>query len=155
MGQVVSYDQISKVINLVREDKKVVFTNGCFDILHIGHVRYLQEARQHGDMLVVGVNSDASVKRLKGDERPVQNQEDRAAILAALEPVDYAVIFEEETPLDLIQIVRPDVLVKGGDWPIDQIVGSQFVVQNGGEVKSLQFVDGKSTTNLVEKIRKL
>lgn len=137
-----------------RSGKKLVFTNGCFDILHIGHVRYLQEARSCGDFLIVGVNTDRSVRELKGPERPLQNEEDRAQILAALEAVDGTVLFDDETPIKLIEAIRPDVLVKGGDWAIDQIVGSDFVLKNGGEVKSLQFVAGRSTTNVVEKIKK-
>ena len=136
----------------LRKDHKVVFTNGCFDILHAGHVAYLQEAKQQGDLLVVGLNSDASVARLKGPTRPIQNQDDRAFILSALACVDHVVIFDEETPLSLIEAVKPDVLVKGGDWRIDQIVGSDFVLARGGEVKSLQFVEGRSTTRIVEKI---
>ena len=136
-----------------RAGKKLVFTHGCFDILHIGHVRYLQEARRCGDFLVVGVNSDKSVSDLKGPERPLQTEKDRAQILAALACVDATVIFDAPTPIDLIEAISPDVLVKGGDWAIDQIVGSDFVLSHGGEVKSLQFVEGRSTTNVVEKIK--
>jgi D-beta-D-heptose 7-phosphate kinase/D-beta-D-heptose 1-phosphate adenosyltransferase len=136
---------------LKRQHKKIVFTNGCFDLLHVGHVRYLQEARALGDILVVGVNSDASVKVLKGPTRPVQIEADRAEILAALACVDYTVIFNEETPAELIRQVVPDILVKGGDWKIEQIVGADFVIAQGGKVLSLQFVDGKSTTKLIEK----
>jgi D-beta-D-heptose 7-phosphate kinase/D-beta-D-heptose 1-phosphate adenosyltransferase len=136
---------------LKRQHKKIVFTNGCFDLLHVGHVRYLQEARALGDLLVVGVNSDASVKVLKGPTRPVQIEADRAEILAALACVDYTVIFNEETPAELIRQVVPDILVKGGDWKIEQIVGADFVIAQGGKVLSLQFVDGKSTTKLIEK----
>lgn len=143
---------LSKLKDL-RENKKVVFTNGCFDILHIGHVRYLEEAKSCGDILVVGVNSDSSVRDLKGPERPIQNEQDRSQILAALKAVDFTVLFSDETPLSLIELINPDVLVKGGDWSIDQIVGSEFVLKNGGEVKSLSFVDGRSTTNIVNKIK--
>ncbi len=130
---------------------KVVFTNGCFDLLHVGHVRYLQEARKQGAMLVVGVNSDHSVKRLKGPSRPIQNESDRAEILLALKSVDAVVIFTEDTPESIIKAIKPDVLVKGGDWKIEQIVGGDFVIKNGGQVKSLTFIDGKSTTKLIEK----
>lgn len=137
-----------------RSGKKVVFTNGCFDLLHVGHVRYLQEAQKQGDMLVVGVNSDASVKRLKGPTRPIQNESDRAEILQALKSVDNVVIFTEDTPEAIIKAIKPDVLVKGGDWKIEQIVGGDFVIANGGEVKSLTFIDGKSTTKLIEKSQK-
>lgn len=150
MGSVSSVQDIAKDLSSLR-DKKIVFTNGCFDLLHVGHVRYLQEARRQGDLLVVGVNSDASVKRLKGPSRPIQNENDRAEILAALGCVDFVAIFEEDTPLNLIKQVNPNVLVKGGDWKIDQIVGSDFVLANGGEVRSLLFVDGKSTTSLIQK----
>lgn len=152
MGQVRNFDNIeSSLASLRAQGKKIVFTNGCFDLLHVGHVRYLQEARSLGDALVVGVNSDDSVKRLKGPTRPVQNESDRAEILAALAAVDFTVIFTEDTPEKLIQTVRPDILVKGGDWKIDQIVGAPFVMSYGGQVMSLQFVDGKSTTKIIEK----
>ena len=145
-------EELVEELQKVRAQKKVVFTNGCFDILHIGHVTYLEEARSCGDILVVGVNSDASVKRLKGPERPIQNEADRSRILAALKSVSYTTLFTEDTPLKLIEAVKPDVLVKGGDWSIDQIVGSDVVLSYGGEVKSLSFVDGRSTTNIVNKI---
>lgn len=155
MGQVSKFESIAKdLASLKSQNKKIVFTNGCFDLLHVGHVRYLQEAKKLGDVLVIGVNSDASVKRLKGPTRPVQVEADRAEILAALGAVDYTVIFTEDTPLKLIEAVKPDILVKGGDWKIDQIVGSDFVIAHGGQVMSLQFVDGKSTTKLIEKAQK-
>lgn len=155
MGEVVPVKNIQEKLKTLREGKKVVFTNGCFDILHIGHVRYLQEARAQGDILVVGLNADASVRRLKGDERPIQHEEDRAGILSALECVNYVVLFEQDTPLELIHQVKPDVLVKGGDWPIQKIVGSSFVLDNGGEVKSLQFVEGRSSTGIIDRIKTL
>lgn len=150
MGKVVSFNQISEELNNKR-DKKIVFTNGCFDLLHVGHVRYLQEAKALGDILVVGANSDESVKKLKGPTRPVQNENDRAEILSALGAVDYVVIFTEETPEKLIHAVKPNVLTKGGDWKPETIVGGPFVMSYGGLVKSLQFVDGKSTTNIIAK----
>ena len=133
------------------QHKKIVFTNGCFDLLHIGHVTYLEEAKKQGDILIVGINTDESVKKLKGSTRPIQNENDRAQILAALKSVDHTILFSEETPLNLIKMIKPDVLVKGGDWKIDQIVGSDFVISNGGIVKSLNFVNGKSTTSIIEK----
>lgn len=155
MGQVRNLDNIETTLAPLRAaGKKIVFTNGCFDLLHVGHVRYLQEAQKLGDLLVVGVNSDASVKRLKGPTRPVQIEADRAEILAALNAVDFTVIFTEDTPENLIHKVRPDILVKGGDWKIDSIVGAPFVMSYGGQVMSLQFVDGKSTTKLIEKAQK-
>lgn len=150
--RVLSFGELKAVVGRYRsENKKIVFTNGCFDLLHIGHVTYLEEARALGDVLIVGVNSDASVSKLKGPSRPLQNESDRSCILAALKAVDHTVIFSEETPLELIKEITPDVLVKGGDWKIDQIVGSDFVLKNGGEVKSLNFVAGRSTTALIEK----
>jgi rfaE bifunctional protein nucleotidyltransferase chain/domain len=133
------------------ENKNIVFTNGCFDLLHVGHVRYLNQAAELGDILIVGVNSDASVQVLKGPSRPIQNENDRAEILASLKAVSHTVIFNEDTPLNLIQKIQPDILVKGGDWAIDQIVGSDIVLKNGGKVLSLQFVDGKSTTKIIQK----
>lgn len=151
MGKVAAFKDIAQELSAARAGRKVVFTNGCFDLLHVGHVRYLQEARRLGDLLVVGVNSDASVKILKGPSRPIQNENDRAEILAALGCVDFTVIFTEETPARLIETVKPDLLVKGGDWKIDQIVGADFVQSYGGKIMSLQFIDGKSTTKLIEK----
>lgn len=155
MGQVRNFDNIETALAPLRQQgKKIVFTNGVFDLLHVGHVRYLQEARSLGDALVIGVNSDASVKRLKGPTRPVQTESDRAEILAALGAVDFTVIFTDDTPATLIEKVRPDILVKGGDWKIDQIVGAPYVQSYGGQVMSLQFVDGKSTTKIIEKAQK-
>ncbi|MBX2987554.1 MAG: D-glycero-beta-D-manno-heptose 1-phosphate adenylyltransferase [Bdellovibrionaceae bacterium] len=151
MGRICSFQDIAKELETVRKGRRVVFTNGCFDLLHVGHVRYLQEARRQGDLLVIGVNADDSVRRLKGPTRPIQNENDRAEILAALACVDYTVIFPEDTPAELIRRVRPEVLVKGGDWKIDQIVGGDFVQSYGGQVLSLQFVEGKSTTRIIEK----
>jgi D-beta-D-heptose 7-phosphate kinase/D-beta-D-heptose 1-phosphate adenosyltransferase len=151
---VLEREAVQKKLAEVRKDKKIVFTNGCFDLLHVGHVRYLKEAKECGDLLFVGVNSDASVKRLKGPTRPVQSESDRAEILSQLKSVDFVCIFDEDTPLELIKQVRPEVLVKGGDWKVSQIVGSDFVLEQGGQVKSLSFVDGKSTTQLIEKSKK-
>lgn len=135
------------------KDKKIVFTNGCFDILHKGHVTYLNEAKKLGDLLVIGLNSDASVKRLKGPERPINNETDRQYVMSQLKPVDFVEIFTEDTPLNLILKVQPKVLVKGGDWKIEQIVGGKEVVENGGDVYSLNFVNGYSTTNIINKIQ--
>ena len=134
-------------------DKKIVFTNGCFDILHVGHIRYMQEASKLGDILIVGLNSDTSVKRLKGPERPVNNQDDRAEMLSSLEFVDYVVVFDEDTPYELIKKVQPDVLVKGGDYNPDNVVGKDIVEARGGELRLLNFVEGKSTTNIINKMR--
>lgn len=135
-------------------NKKIVFTNGCFDILHVGHATYLQEARGLGDLLFVGLNSDLSVKKLKGPQRPVNGERDRKFLLESLRWVDFVEIFSEETPLQLIQYVRPDFLVKGGDWPISSIVGAPFVQSYGGQVKNLGFVEGKSTSQIIDLIKK-
>lgn len=134
------------------EGRKVVFTNGCFDILHRGHATYLAQARELGDLLVVGLNTDASVQRLKGPSRPINNQYDRAFLLASLACVDFVILFDEDTPEQLIHTVRPDVLVKGGDYTINTIVGADFVLQNGGIVTTIPFVDGYSTTSTLNKI---
>ena len=132
---------------------EVVFTNGCFDLLHLGHITYLRQAAALGDRLVVGLNSDASVRRLKGEHRPIKDEATRAAILAALEMVDAVVVFGEDTPLYLISTILPDTLVKGGDWAPEQIVGSDVVLAHGGRVESLAFVEGHSTTSLEDKIK--
>lgn len=133
--------------------KKIVFTNGCFDILHRGHVTYLNQAKSLGDLLVMGMNSDASVKRLKGPERPINKELDRKFVLENLRSVDFVEIFTEDTPLELIKLVKPSILVKGGDWTIDKIVGGKEVISWGGEVFSLSFVDGYSTTGIIQKIQ--
>lgn len=151
MGLVCSWEELKSKLEPLRITNKIVFTNGCFDLLHVGHVRYLKEAKALGDLLVVGINSDDSVRKLKGPTRPVQNESDRAEILSSLGAVDFTVVFSEETPLELIRFIQPHILVKGGDWKIESIVGSKDVIQNGGQVYSLQFVDGKSTTNLIQK----
>jgi len=130
-----------------------VFTNGCFDLIHAGHVRYLSEARALGDALVVALNSDRSVRALKGEGRPILNEHERAEVIAALEAVDYVIIFDEETPRELIAALLPDVLVKGGDWPLDEIVGRDEVEAAGGRVLSLPYVEGSSTTDIIERIR--
>ncbi len=133
--------------------KKIVFTNGCFDILHRGHISYLAKAREMGDLLVIGLNSDDSVRRLKGPNRPINDQQSRALVLAALEMVDHVVIFEEDTPYNLITKVKPDLLVKGGDYQIADIVGGDFVQQRGGKVCTIPFVDGFSTTSILENLK--
>ncbi len=134
--------------------KRVVFTNGCFDILHVGHVRYLREAKALGDVLVLGLNCDHSVKGLKGSGRPVTNEKERAEVLSALQSVDYIVYFGEATPEKLIRCVKPDFLVKGGDWKKKKIVGASFVESYGGKVIRLRFVKGYSTTRLIKKIKR-
>ena len=145
----------SQAIQFLKEkkSKKLVFTNGCFDILHRGHLTYLAAARQKGDLLFVGLNSDASVRRLKGPKRPINSEEDRKFFLESLKFVDFVEVFDEETPLELIKLVKPEVLVKGGDWAKEQIVGSSFVLSSGGEVESLSFVQGHSTTKLIQDLQ--
>jgi rfaE bifunctional protein nucleotidyltransferase chain/domain len=136
-----------------KEGKKIVFTNGCFDIIHAGHVDYLQKAKSLGDVLVVGLNSDSSVKRLKGEERPINPLEYRKKVLEALKPVDLVIVFEEDTPESLIKAVKPDILVKGGDYTIENIVGADFVQSYGGKVITIDFVYDVSTTKIAKKIR--
>jgi D-beta-D-heptose 7-phosphate kinase/D-beta-D-heptose 1-phosphate adenosyltransferase len=156
MGQVVTKQQLVEIRKrLKQEGKRVVFTNGCFDILHRGHVDYLSKARAKGDALIVGMNTDASVQRLKGPTRPIVEEQDRAFVLAALSVVDYVCLFEEDTPLELIKAVVPDVLVKGGDWSIETIVGRDVVEAAGGTVQTIAFVPNRSTTNIVQKIADL
>lgn len=136
----------------ISPDATVVFTNGCFDILHPGHVDYLERARALGTHLVVGINSDASVRRLKGPTRPINDEHSRSRVLAALGCVDQIVIFDEDTPWELIKKLRPQVLVKGGDWPVEQIVGRELVQERGGQVLSLPLLPGYSTTNIIQRI---
>jgi len=138
---------------LRRQDQRIVFTNGCFDLIHPGHVRYLRAAKRLGDVLVVGLNSDASVRRLKGPARPLVPQRDRCEVMAALEMVDYVTVFNDATPYALIKRLQPDVLVKGGDWRPADIVGADIVRARGGCVRSLRFAAGYSTTRLVERIK--
>lgn len=135
------------------EGKKIVFTNGVFDLLHLGHITYMAKAAELGDKLVIGLNADASVKRLKGESRPVNDQSNRAALLAALFFVDGIVIFEEDTPRDLIVTLMPDILVKGADYTIENIAGAKEVLANGGEVKTISLVEGYSSTSIINKIR--
>lgn len=152
--KVFSPDALVQQLASIRDQgKKVVFTNGCFDLLHRGHVTYLSEAASLGDFLIVGVNSDDSVQRLKGDNRPLQDEKSRAEILAALECVSAVVLFNEDTPLELISRLKPDVLVKGGDYTVDTVVGAQEVIDSGGEVKLLSFLPGYSTSSIEEKIK--
>jgi len=139
--------------DLKRQGRKIVFTNGCFDVLHFGHVHYLLQAKELGDILVIGLNSDDSVRRLKGPTRPINGEKERAFVLAALACVDYVVVFDEDTPKKLIETVRPDVLVKGGDYTLDNIVGADFVTQNGGTVTTIPFVEGFSSTRIIEKLK--
>ena len=143
--KIVDREELQKRLMLL--DKTIVFTNGCFDILHAGHVKYLQEAKSYGDILVLGLNSDASVKRLKGNSRPINNEEDRATVLSALEAIDFVIVFDEDTPYELIKLVQPDILVKGGDYEGKEVVGSDIAK----ETRLVQFVEGKSTTKIIER----
>ena len=133
--------------------QKIVFTNGCFDVLHYGHAQYLLEAKKLGDILVIGLNSDASVRRLKGESRPINGEKERAFMLAAFAFVDYVVVFEEDTPKELIEVVKPNILVKGGDYQIENIVGADFVMKNGGTVTTIPFVEGFSSTHIIEQLK--
>jgi D-beta-D-heptose 7-phosphate kinase/D-beta-D-heptose 1-phosphate adenosyltransferase len=142
------------VVDLKKKGKRIVFTNGCFDLLHLGHIRYLEGAKALGDILVVGVNSDHSVKRLKGPERPILPEEERAEILSGLGFVDYITIFDEEDPLKLITTLQPDILVKGGDWTKETTVGREVVERSGGEVVILPFVKRASTSHIIDTILK-
>lgn len=148
-----SIEEAAALADKLRAGKrKIVFTNGVFDIIHRGHIEYLSEAKSMGDVLIVGLNSDSSVKLIKGDKRPIVGQDSRAIVLANLKPVDYVIIFDEDNPYNLIKAVLPDVLVKGADWSVNKIVGSDIVLGNGGEVKNIKFVENNSSTNIVEEI---
>jgi len=151
----VSREELKNIVQSLKDaGKKIVFTNGCFDILHAGHVDYLVKAKEKGDVLVSGLNTDASVSRIKGPLRPIINEEERAFVLSNLRSVDYLTLFDEDTPIELISTIIPDVLVKGADWAIKDIVGGEFVIQNGGSVEPIEFVVHQSTSKIVEKIKK-
>ena len=137
---------------LKSEGKKIVFTNGCFDLVHAGHIDYLSKAKAMGDVLIVGLNSDDSVTRLKGEKRPILNEHERAFVLSNIKPVDYVILFNEDTPQKLIEELLPDILVKGEDWAIEDIVGADAVLANGGKVKNIKFVNNQSTSKIIEKI---
>lgn len=151
-----SLTNISELIEIRKKlkqtGKKVVFTNGCFDIIHAGHVDYLSKAKDCGDILIVGLNSDSSVREIKGIDRPIVNENERAYILTQLKPVDFVVLFNEPTPKQLIEQLLPDVLVKGADWAIENIVGRDIVELNGGEVRTIKFITEQSTTNIIKKV---
>jgi len=154
-GKVIKLDALKKLRKRWRaQKKKMVFTNGCFDLIHPGHIRYLQEARAAGDLLVVGLNSDGSVRKIKGKKRPVIPGKDRAEILCALRFVDYVVFFGEDTPGKLIAALAPDVLIKGADWELDKIVGADLVLKKGGAVKQIKFAKGYSTSGIIDEVLK-
>ena len=156
MKEIKNWEEIIEIRKRLRnEKKKVVFTNGVFDILHSGHVDYLTKSKALGDILIVGMNSDKSVKNIKGDKRPIVDQKNRAIILASLKPVDFVVLFDEDTPAKLVDAIIPDVLVKGADWTLDKIEGRETVIKNGGEVKNIKFVNEQSTSKIIQKILSL
>jgi D-beta-D-heptose 7-phosphate kinase/D-beta-D-heptose 1-phosphate adenosyltransferase len=148
-------DLLEKIRPFRKQGKKIVFTNGCFDIMHVGHVRYLSEAKAKGEILIVGLNSDKSVNNIKGGKRPIVPEDQRAEVLASLGFVDYVTVFNEPDPLKLIQAVKPDVLVKGGDWSEDKIIGAEFVKKNGGKVVRIPIVPEASTSSIIQKILKI
>ncbi len=153
MKKILTWEELKKEADRLRgKGKKIAFTNGCFDILHVGHVQYLREARKTGDLLILGLNSDASVRAIKGEKRPLVPQGERAEVVASLAAVDYVTLFDEPTPLTLIEYLRPDLLVKGGDWKEESVVGRDAVRSWGGRVVIVPMTEGVSTTNIVEKI---
>ena len=153
MDNVLKHSSLDIFFSKIRsENKKIVFTNGCFDIIHPGHIHVLSQAKLLGDILVVGLNSDKSVKKLKGKERPLVNESDRAKILLSIKYVDYVTIFDESTPKDIIEKIKPDTLVKGGDYIINDIVGSKFVIDSGGRVEIVKFLDGYSSSNYIDNL---
>ena len=154
MSSIKTREEIKKIrVQLKSEGKKVVFTNGVFDLIHSGHVDYLVKAKEMGDVLILALNSDSSVKRIKGNKRPILEQNERAFIVSNLKPVDYVTFFEEDTPAEIISDLIPDVLVKGADWAIDKIVGREVVEANGGEVKNIKFINDQSTSNIIKIIK--
>ena len=155
-NKIKTVQELQPLIGILRAaGKKIVFTNGCFDLIHTGHTRYLSKAKSFGDLLIVAVNSDASVRGIKGEKRPINAAADRMETLAALESVDYVVLFPEPDPHRIIAALQPDVLVKGGDWPIEKIIGRDIVEARGGKVISVGYIEGASTTGIIEKIVKL
>jgi D-beta-D-heptose 7-phosphate kinase/D-beta-D-heptose 1-phosphate adenosyltransferase len=156
MEKILEWTALKQEVERQRRDgRTIAFTNGCFDILHVGHVRYLREARRTADLLILGLNSDASVRRIKGEKRPLVPQQERAEVVAALACVDYVTLFAEETPLKLIEYLEPDILVKGGDWSEETVVGRDAVRSRGGRVVIVPLTEGASTTNIVDKIRRV
>lgn len=155
MFNLVEKENLSELIKKLRNEcKTIVTTNGCFDLLHVGHVRYLQKSKSFGDILIVMLNSDSSVKRLKGETRPLNNEYDRAEILCALSCVDYVVIFDEDTPKDLLDIIKPDVHTKGGDYTLETLPESDVIIKNNIKLELITFIEGKSTTNIINKMNK-
>lgn len=155
MGLLVKQEDLQDLLAKLRaEGKTVVTTNGCFDILHVGHVRYLKKAKSFGDILIIALNSDKSVKRIKGDDRPINNEDDRAEILNSLYFVDYVVLFDEDSPMELLGRIKPDVHTKGADYTVETLPEASIIMENGGRIEFISFVEGKSTTSIIEKMRK-
>ena len=156
MNKIYSREKLKEELNRLRkEGKKIIFTNGCFDILHVGHIRYLKEAKKIGDILIVAINSDSSVRATKGEKRPLIPEDERAEVVASLKSVDYVTIFHESTPLELIEYLQPHIIVKGGDWVEEEVVGRESVKKGGGKVVIVPEIRGASTTNIIEKIMKV
>ncbi len=150
----ITRSELKNILNRLRaEGKTIVTTNGCFDILHAGHVRYLEKAKSFGDILIVALNSDKSVKSIKGEGRPINNENDRAEVLSALRSVDYVVLFDEDSPLDLLLQIKPDVHTKGADYTIETLPEAKGIMENGGRIEFITFVEGKSTTSIIEKMK--
>lgn len=154
MGEIIEIADLKIIMERERkEGKKIVFTNGCFDLLHVGHIRYLKKAKELGDLLVVGLNSDSSVRGIKGAQRPIIPQGQRAEIVSSLEMVDYVLIFDDFTPYYIIKEIQPDILVKGADWDVDEIVGKEIVEKRGGKVIAVELVNGVSTSDIIKRIK--
>lgn len=153
MGQVVNLEELLNIVSELKKQNKIILTtNGCFDIIHAGHVRYLKQAKELGDILIMCLNSDTSVKRLKGPSRPLNHEDDRAEVISSLQAVDYVVIFEEDTPIDILAKIKPNIHVKGGDYTEDTLPETKVIKEGGGKIQFIPFVEGRSTTNIINKI---
>ena len=154
MGKIIQKDKLEELLKVLKAKKKmIVATNGCFDILHVGHVRYLKKSKTFGDVLIVGLNSDKSVRSIKGEGRPINNENDRAEVLCALECVDYVILFDEDSPKDLLEIIKPNIYTKGADYTLQTLPEADVVLKNNGLVEFIELVEGKSTTKLIDKIK--
>jgi rfaE bifunctional protein nucleotidyltransferase chain/domain len=154
VGKIKNFNEILQIVEALKKEKKIVgFTNGCFDIIHAGHISYLEKAKALVDVLILGLNSDSSIKRIKGNNRPINSQDDRALVVSGLESVDFVVMFDEDTPQKLIELLKPNILIKGADWKDKEVAGCDFVKQHGGECKFIDFLDNRSTTSVIEKIK--
>ncbi len=154
MGKIIQKDKLEELLKVLRlQNKTIVATNGCFDILHAGHVRYLKKSKAFGDILIVGLNSDKSVRSIKGEGRPINNEDDRAEVLCALESVDYVVLFDEDSPKDLLEIIKPNIYTKGADYTLKTLPEADVVLRNNGWVEFIELVEGRSTTKIIDKIK--